>query len=213
LNTLIGLVALPASLAAYAAEQAKPTVEVRTRDFLKSVTVVGELGQPVGTKLEVVGYCVSDWRELRNPKNLHVVSVNGKELVEEVVFPISHVEPAWMTVRAVKFREWSVLRIQGFESGYFFGMPLPEGADPEFPIPVPAGSCFCYRIELKYYCVETLKEKAIPATIKKAVAEKRAACEKDQEKFRKKEERREAEEKGTLPLTQRRQRCGDFVAN
>ena len=148
-------------------------VEVRTQDFLDTVTVIGELGCPIGTEVEVVGYCETDRGDIGWPDKLHLFQLNGRPLKAEVVIPVQSITPAWLHHEPVNIQDGDIIRLRGFESGYFTGLPLPKGFNPKIPTAIPANCAFCYETTFRYLSTEKLKDKESRDTVKKVIAENR----------------------------------------
>jgi hypothetical protein len=150
-------------------------VEVRTKDFLKTVTVIGELGCPIGTEVEVIGYCETDQNDVGWPDKLHLFRLNGSELKPEVMIRISLVKPAWPHHEPMRIEDGDIVRLKGFESGYFTGLPLPKGLDPKIPHALPANCALCYESTFEYLSAEQLQDSKIREAVRKLIAEKHKA--------------------------------------
>jgi hypothetical protein len=150
-------------------------VEVRTKEFLSTVTVIGELGCPIGTEVEVVGYCEADRGDIGWPVKLHVFKLNSRPMKTEVVIPVSLVTPAWLHHEPVSIEDGDIVRLKGFESGYFTGLPLPKGLDPKIPHAIPANCAFCYETTFRYLSAEKVRDKETREIVRKRLAENRKA--------------------------------------
>jgi hypothetical protein len=147
----------------------KPSVEVRTKDFLKTATIIGELGYPIGTEVEIVGYCEPDQMEWW-PLKLHVFEIDGKPLKGEILFSVNAVTPAWPEDKPVKIEDENIFRFKGFESGYFSGLPLPKKIEPGYA--PPSNCAFCYVPTIRYLKAEKIEDKDIKEKVQKLIVER-----------------------------------------
>jgi hypothetical protein len=149
-----------------------PNVEVKTKDFLKTVTIIGELGCPIGTDVEIVAYCERDKMEFYQPQKLYVFELDKKLLKTERIFLVDAVKPLRPNDKPVKIEEGDIFQLEGFESGHFTGAPLPKKSDPlSLYVPAPMRE-FCYVPEFNYYSAEKVVDKNVKDKVQKLIAEK-----------------------------------------
>jgi hypothetical protein len=134
-RTFAGPAALLTGSAAFPARPEK-RIEVSVEDIGTKVTLVGRLGQPLGTMMEVQGTWSYPRQRPGEPPvkddslRFRVSQVNGKKLPQPVEFNVAQIEAATRTGKNAipKFEELKMLdgiawTLQAYETGRFHHVP------------------------------------------------------------------------------------------
>jgi hypothetical protein len=112
----IGNVALP--------DDSPPTAsKVKTKDFIEKVTVVGELGQPLGKLVTIRGR----WEKRDAPKDFKecyfvISQVNGNRLTKPIEWKSWQIGPVRFLGKEKSYSEGDQWELRGYESGLFSGI-------------------------------------------------------------------------------------------
>jgi hypothetical protein len=126
--------------------------EVRTRDFLATTTVVGELACPLGKELRIKG----TWIELADKPDrglwFSVTYVNNRKLDRPIQFGESVVRPVDTMTKKPPYSAGDVWELRGFESGAFTGLPREYYTDKKYKeLALPQGGAFAFVNTFEYF--------------------------------------------------------------